>query len=266
MSVVFIAVPTALAIGVLLLLRAKFAPRGGWLSDMPAAAGIYSTVGTGLAVLLAFLIVGTFDSYETARQAAGKEAVAVQQQYAMAEYLNQPYADTLRGDVLCYGRAVISDSWPAMARGQEGQVAQFWVDRTEANMQATPVEDAKQIEVFAHWLEAAEIRQEGRRGRLAEALPLVPQFLWVILVLLIVVVLGFQMLFADPAARALGQVVAIGSMAFALFAALSLIWMLDRPFADRGAAIPHTRMSASLGVMQRTAPATLPCDGTGNPR
>ena len=55
-------------------------------------------------------------------------------------------------------------------------------------------------------------------------------------------------------------------MAFALFAALSLIWMLDRPFADRGAAIPHTRMSASLGVMQRTAPAILPCDGTGNPR
>ena len=161
---------------------------------MPAAAGIYSTVGTGLAVLLAFLIVGTFDSYETARQAAGKEAVAVQQQYAMASYLNQPYATRLRGDVLCYGRAVISDSWPAMARGQEGQVAQFWVDRTEADMRPRPVEDAKQIEVFAHWLEVTETRQEGRRGRLAEALPFVPQFLWVILVLLIVVVLGFQML------------------------------------------------------------------------
>jgi hypothetical protein len=61
-------------------------------------------------------------------------------------------------------------------------------------------------------------------------------------------------------------VVAIGAMALALFAALALIWMLDRPFADRGAAIPHTRMSASLGVMQRTAPALVPCDGDGSPR
>jgi hypothetical protein len=152
MSVVFIVVPTALAVAVLLLLRARLAPPGGWLADMPAAAGIYSTVGTGLAVLLAFLIIGTFDSYEIARQSAGKEAVAVQQQYAMADYLSQPYADQLRGDVLCYGRAVISDSWPAMARGQEGQVAQYWVDRTEADMRDTPIEDAKQIEVFAHWL------------------------------------------------------------------------------------------------------------------
>src|SRR3954454_15157889 len=107
-SILLIVVPTVLAVVTMLVLRARVAPPGGWLADFPAAGAIYSTVGTGLAVLLAFLIVGTFDSYETARQATGKEAVGVQQQYAMAAYLSQPYADQLRGDVLCYGRAVIS--------------------------------------------------------------------------------------------------------------------------------------------------------------
>jgi hypothetical protein len=233
---------------------------------MPSAAGIYSTVGTGLAVLLAFLIVATFDSYDTARKATGTEAVAVQQQFAIASYLDQPYADRLRGDALCYGRAVIDDSWPSMARGVEGNLAQYWVDRTDADMQATPVTDPKQIEVFAHWLDVSEARQEGRRSRLAEAQPLVPGVVWVILVLLTIAVLGFQMMFTDPQARRTGQAVAMGAMAFALFSGLALVWMLDRPFADRGAAIPHNRMTAALAIMQRTAPPTLPCDGSGVPR
>jgi hypothetical protein len=266
-SFVFIVVPTAIFVAVLLLVRAKLAPPGGWVGDMPAAGAIYSTAATGLAVLLAFLIIGTFESYQTARTATGTEAAEVQQMYSTALYFDQPYADQLRGDVLCYGRAVVSDDFPAMARGQEGQVAQYWVDRTSADMRATPpLVDTKQIEAFAHWLEVNEARQEARRSRLAEAQPFVPGFLWAVLLLITVVVLAFQVLFADPAARRLGQVMAMVAMALAFFSALTLVWVLDRPFHDRGAAIPHNRMSASLGVMQRTAPATLPCDGDGNPR
>ena len=218
-------------------------------------------------MLLAFLIIGTFESYQTARTATGTEAAEVQQLYATAQYFDRPYADQLRGDALCYGRAVVSDDFPAMARGQEGQVVQYWVDRTNTDMRATPpLVDTKQIEAFAHWLEVNEARQEARRSRLAEAQPFVPGFLWGVLVLITLVVLGFQALFADPAARRIGQAVAMGAMALALFSALTLVWVLDRPFYDRGAAIPHNRMTASLGVMQRTAPATLPCDGDGRPR
>ena len=51
---------------------------------MPAAGAIYSTAATGLAVLLAFLIIGTFESYQTARTATGTEAAEVQQLYATA--------------------------------------------------------------------------------------------------------------------------------------------------------------------------------------
>ena len=56
---------------------------------MEDAGEIFSTVGTGLAVLIAFLIVAAFGHYQTARDAVGKEAVAVQQQYVMAELLRR---------------------------------------------------------------------------------------------------------------------------------------------------------------------------------
>ena len=56
-------------------------------------------------------------------------------------------------------------------------------------------------------------------------------------------------------------------MAATLFAALTLIWVLDRPFNDRGAEVTPSRMQASLVVMSHQAqfPATLPCDADGNP-
>ena len=80
-----------------------------------------------------------------------------------------------------------------------------------------------------HWLQLSGDRQDARRTRIAESQPFVPPFVWVILILMVVVVVGFQCLFADPSATAFGQSVAMASMAATLFAALSLIYVLDRP-------------------------------------
>ena len=80
------------------------------------------------------------------------------------------------------------------------------------------------------------------------------------------VVLGYQLLLVDPRVRVFGQAYSMAAMAVTVFAALAIVYMVDRPFNDRGAAIPHTRMSAALEVMERTAPTTLPCDATGSPR
>jgi len=60
----------------------------------------------------------------------------------------------------------------------------------------------------------------------------------------------------------------MASMAGTLVAALTLIWVLDRPFNDRGAQIHPTRMEAALAVMthQGNGPLPLPCDDTCAPR
>jgi len=58
----------------------------------------------------------------------------------------------------------------------------------------------------------------------------------------------------------------MAAMTITVFAALAVVYMVDRPLNDRGAAIPHARMSAALEVMGRTTPDTLPCDEAGSPR
>ena len=70
-----------------------------------------------------------------------------------------------------------------------------------------------------HWLQLSEDRQEARRTRLAEGQPFVPPFVWVVLILMILVVVIFQCLFADPGATAFGQSVAMAAMTATLFAA-----------------------------------------------
>jgi hypothetical protein len=261
-----VTVPTALIVGLVFFVHGRWAPEGGWLKGMEDAGEIFSAVATGLAVLVAFLIVATFDSYHSGRESAGEEAVAVQQQFAMSAYFDDEFSTRLRGEAICYARAVIDDEWPAMQRGEESAIVQGWVDAMDESTRAVPVQnDQKQVEALAHWFDVSKDRQDGRRGRLAEAAPFVPAFLWGALVLLSLVVLGYQFLLLDRRVAVRGQAYSLAAMSLTVFAALATIYIIDRPFNDRGAMIHPTRMEHALTLMSRTAPSPIPCDVAGNP-
>ena len=49
----------------------------------------------------------------------------------------------------------------------------------------------------------------------------------------------------------LPQVATVIGVAASLGAGLTLVWILDRPFNDRGAAIPPTRMTATVQTMEQ---------------
>lgn len=265
LTALLVLIPTAICVVLVVVIHRYLAPEGGWLRDMEDAGEIFSTVGTGLAVLIAFLIVAAFQHYSNAREAVGQEAVAVQQQYVMSSYFQEPDSDELRGEVICYGRSVVSDEWPAMRQGGSSVQVQGWVDTMDQSMREMPVTSQKQVEALAHWFDVSNDRQEGRRARLAEASPFVPGFLWAALILISMVVLGYQLLLVDPRVRVFGQAYSMAAMAVTVFAALAIVYMVDRPFNDRGAMIHPDRMESALSNMAPTAPATLPCDASGRP-
>jgi hypothetical protein len=264
-AIFLILVPSLLAVGAMLVIR-RVAPTGGFLHGMESADGIFSAAGAGLAVLLAFVIFTVFDSYANARNATGEEAVAAQQMYSTAGFFPDKTVE-LRQEVICYSRSVIYDDWPALQHGRESPETQTWANRLDATIQQAKVRGNGQGAALEHWLSLSQDRQEARRTRVAEGQPFVPPFVWVILILMTVVVIAFQCLFADPGATAFGQSIAMFSMATTLFAALTLIWVLDRPFNDRGAEVTPSRMAASLTIMshQVNFPPDLPCDAHGNP-
>jgi hypothetical protein len=265
LSLLIIVVCTLLSMGAMLVVRRR-SPEGGYLSGMESADGIFSAAGAGLAVILAFVIFTVFSSYENGRNASGEEAVASQQMYQTAGFFPDK-ADALRGQVICYSRSVIHDDWPAMQRGTESPVTQRWIDLLSTTGQHAQIRGNGQGAALEHWLQLGEERQDARRTRIAEAAPFVPTFVWIVLILMVTVVVAFQCLFADPKATAFGQAVAMAAMAATLFSALVLVWVLDRPFNDRGAEVTPSRMEASLAIMSAKAdlPTDLPCDANGNP-
>ena len=97
---------------------------------------------------------------------------------------------------------------------------QVRLDQLVTTIQQADVTGNRGGAALEHWLQLSEDRQEARRTRIAESEPFVPEFVWVILLLMVVVVVAFQCLFADPSATAFGQSVAMASMAATLFAAL----------------------------------------------
>src|SRR5436309_6357609 len=73
--------------------------------------------GTSNAVLLAFVILAAFQTYNNARAGAGTEANAVLDMGRTAALFPAAERDQLRSDLVCYGRAVVNEEWPAMRNG-----------------------------------------------------------------------------------------------------------------------------------------------------
>ena len=268
-SIAIIIVGTEICALALILVRRYRQQRSNRYHKSPIAGDIFGVIGTGFTVILAFVIFTSFESYQQARDEAGVESVATRQMESLTTYFPQQSRILLQGDLVCYGRAVVYDEWPLMASGQSSVVVDDWVTRIDTAMVGVPIQTAKEVEVFNMWLERSDQRQDGRRGRLAEAVPLIPPFVWGMLVMLLTLVIGYQVIFARAGQPLLPQVVGVAATAATLIAGMVVVYVLDMPFADRGAAIAPIRMQATLSVLEsqyQGSPESLPCDATGRPR
>ncbi len=138
-----IAVFVMAAVGAMLLVR-RFAPRGGFFSDSDRAAGVFGVVGTGFAVLLAFVIFIAFESYNNAKDGATREAIAARQLFRTAMLFSPGDRDELHAELICYGRAVAFDEWRTMRAGRESALVQGWLERLDRSTKRVDVRGVKQ--------------------------------------------------------------------------------------------------------------------------
>jgi multisubunit Na+/H+ antiporter MnhB subunit len=268
----FLVVAAAVAVmAALMLLVRRRSPAGGFFTDSDRAAGVFNFVGTAFAVLLAFMILLTFESFGNAKDSASREAVAVSQAFRTARLFAPEGRDDIQGELICYARAVIHDEWPAMRRGHESPLVLGWIADIERTIDGIDVRGAKQAVAYDHWFEQMAERREGRRGRLAEASPLVPPLVWVALLLGGAVILVYMCFYADRRESAVVQTMMMAAVVTMVASGLLTVRFLDRPYDDRSGAIAPAAMVRSLQVMEReraelrpTEP--VPCDDHGRRR
>jgi Protein of unknown function (DUF4239) len=271
LAIAIIVFAVAVTVTLMLIVRRFAAPAGGFFTDADRAAGVFGVKGTGFAVLLAFVIFLSFSSYDRAREKASVEAVAITQLYRTARLFSPEPRRQLHGELICYARAVVDDEWKTMRDGHESPLVDGWLARIEQTVDAIQLNGVKQRVAYDAWFQQAAERREGRRGRLAEAEPLVPSLVWLALFLGGALIITYMCFYADPAEPAFVQALMMGAVTTMVVAGLLVVRFLDRPYADASGSIKPTVMTMTLRAIEDASglpgiEAARLCDKRGHPQ
>jgi hypothetical protein len=256
-----------LTIAALLLVR-RTAPDGGYFHDGDRAAGVFGVLATGFAIVLGFVVFLAFESYDESRSGAETEAVLVTQQFKTAQFMPADVRTQLQNGVVCYGRSVVGLEWPQMEDGTAGRRYNPWGVELFRILERADPKTATEQSAFDKWLDQTNDREIARNDRIHGAEGVIPTAVWVALVLIALVIFAFMLFFADSGERAIVQALQIGSVTVMIVATLSVIRVLDSPFASGG--LKPVAMQRTLQLLEESravvgASGPLPCDAAGRP-
>jgi len=218
------------------------APPGAHPGRLPVSELVIPVV-TFTVILLAFVLLQTFESFADAEERATEEGAAVRIAAQAAVQLDQPGARRVLGTLRCYARSVAGPEWRSLEnrRGPapETDLAQTRVaaaERAAARGQAGPLIAAVQA--------ADRDRIATRRLRLAEAEPTLPDVIVGLLIFCVALVVGGFAALADPRIRRSVRAAVLGSTALVLGLTLVTIADVDRPFDGLAAVEPDALRTA----------------------
>ena len=234
--------------------------------EVERGAGTFAFIGTAYAVLLAFVVLEAFQSFNDAKTGAEEEATTVVQMSRTAGFFTPAERDPIEGVLICYGRAVIHEEWPAMKEGTRSPIVQGWVTRLDDGLKQLHPDAPAQEAAFLRLLEQQDERTDARRARLSEANRALPAPVWFILGLGAFVTIGFAMFFADRREHFVVQGSLIGAITALVVAGLILIWFLDHPYENRSGSIKPDEMERQLLIVEgEQVSAPQLCDTQGHP-
>jgi hypothetical protein len=216
------------------------------------------------AVLLAFVTLAAFQTYSGAKTGAASEADAVLDMARTAAFFPPGQRDQLRADLVCYGRAVVDQEWPAMRAGHQSPQVDYWIGAYRALFVRLALNSPREQLGFQDLLGLANERTNGRQQRLSQDTPSVPTELWLALVLGGCVVVGLQLSLAGSGVRVHAPLVA--GLAALIAAGLVSVYFLDHPYEPYVGGIQPAAMRRTLVMMRNIEPNLhVSCSKTGQP-
>src|SRR3954470_13666870 len=259
-----VAVAAAAAVGIMYLVRRR-SRVDHFFIEVERGAGVFAFLGTAFAVLLAFVVLEAFQSFNDAKTGAEEEATTVVELSRTAQFFPAAERDPIVGVLICYGRAVIRDEWPAMEEGRRSPAVQTWVNRLQDGLRQLHPETAAQKAAFLQLLDQQDKRTDARRARLSEANRALPAPVWFILGVGAIVTIGFALLFTDRREHFIVQGSLIAAITGMVVAGLLLVWFLDHPYENSSGSIKPDEMERQLVIIEgEQKNVALPCNEDGH--
>jgi hypothetical protein len=209
------------------LLLVRYLAPASWLHANNEVAGNYlQTLGTIYAVLLAFVVFVVWQQHNETRCAVESEANELSDFCRIVRAL--PGTQQVENCIQAYGRVVVEEEWPAMARGGWSRQAEQSLEDMWQALQGVEPRAAREEALYAEALAKFNDLSDARSHRLFCSLLRLPPSLWVLLLTNGGLVVGSMWIFGleSFSAHGLMTVALAGSIAFILF----LVADLDNPF------------------------------------
>ena len=113
------------AVFVMLVVRRR-APEGSHIAQGDRASGVFGVLATGFAILLGLVVVLAFTSYDDTLVGAETEALVLTQQAETAAFMPPEIRARLSDELVCYGRTVVHQQWPALEHGTLSEAFNPW--------------------------------------------------------------------------------------------------------------------------------------------
>ena len=220
---------------------------------------------TLVTLLLAFVLVATFSSYQEASDRSVAEAGAVLDEAEAAKTLPDPAGPRIVGALQCYARAVGGPGWRSLSLTRHTDPISIAANTQVGAVLLEAQESIGDSAALSAVVDADRDRVIARRGRLAEAEASVPSVVTVLLIGIVAVTVAAIAALADRRIRRGLRLILVGVSTSMLTATLLVIFDLDRPFGGWIAIEPTDMLEVEEVIGAELLDGQPPCDASGAP-
>jgi Protein of unknown function (DUF4239) len=193
------------------------------------AGFLIAVVGVLYAVILAFIVIVTWEDFRDARETVNREAGALRSVLRDAGSLPGVDQAGLNELVIEYGRTVAGPEWDAMADGDSSPRAFDLLDRMFSALEAVEVTSPTEEIFLAETLDHLNDVVGQRSQRLSAAEEDTPAVLWVAILVGGIFTIGFAMLFGVSDEKL--HYLMVGGFAAIIALQVFVILVLNYPFS-----------------------------------
>jgi hypothetical protein len=211
-----------------LLIIRKFYPHYKCKSHNDIAGFIFATIGVIYAVLLAFIVVITWQDYDKAQGVTVNEANCIAALYRDSTPFPAEFRAELKSELTNYVKAIIHEEWQMMAKGKRiGSVQKTQVELWELYGGFQPNNEAQKI-FFTESVKKLNQATEMRRQRIIYASTGIHPILYFVLIVGSFITIAFTMLFGTE--NIIPHLIMVSFLAAMIAITLFTVIAMDYPF------------------------------------
>lgn len=225
------------AVGGHMLVR-RFVPHPILAKHNEVTGFVLAIVGVIYAVLLAFVVIIAWESYDQASNGARSEVSAASDLYRLSGTYPGPQRNALRAEITRYAKLMEDEEWPAMQTGAESAAARDSAGRvSDLTVAMLDAEPRQRVAVDNVVTGALRTFLDSGRARLNENSEGIPTSLWVGLVCGAIITISFTYLFGAENFRL--QLIVTALLATLIALMFSMVIALDYPYRGVTAISPE---------------------------